>query len=335
MTVSSAAQRTFGRTGFAVSPLCVGTSGWGPVRDGESTSERDERIGSLARAVLAGERTLNDSAATDPAAGSTINYLDTSNIYGDGESEALIGAALEAVGGIPNGLVVQTKLDRNVATNDFSAAEMQRSLEESLTRLGLDRLQILYLHDPETIGFEAAMAAGGPVEALVRMKDAGLAASIGISGGPVGMLQQFVETDLFDALVTHNRFTLVDRSASDLFDAAAERNVGINNAAPYGGGALSGRPGSRDRYGYRTIRPEVRASVDAIADLCREAGVPLRAAALQFSMRDPRIHSTIVGTSSLDRLDEALADAATDIPGDLWAEFDRHVPSASSALDAH
>ncbi|HWU57523.1 MAG TPA: aldo/keto reductase [Microbacteriaceae bacterium] len=317
--------RMFGRTGFEVSPICVGASGWGPKRDGESTAERDERIGRLASTVLAGERTVNDS---------TVNYIDTSNIYGRGESEALIGAALKATGGIPSGFVVQTKLDRNLATNDFSAAEMQRSLEESLTRLGLDRLQILFLHDPENIGFDASMAAGGPVEALVKMKDAGLASAIGISGGPVGMLQQFVETDLFDALVTHNRFTLVDRSASALFDAATERNLGINNAAPYGGGALSGRPGTRDRYGYWPIRPEVRASIDAMAQLCDDADVPLRAAALQFSMRDPRIHSSIVGTSSLERLDEALEDAAVHIPDDLWAELDRHLPPAASALDA-
>jgi len=325
MTDSSRELRAFGRTGFDVSPVCVGTSGWGAVRDGESAADRDERIGTIARAVLAGERAVN---------GITVNYLDTSNIYGGGESEALIGSALREAGGIPDGFVVQSKLDRNLATGDFGAAEMQRSLDESLTRLGLDRLQILYLHDPENIGFEASMAPGGPVEALVKMKEAGLAAAIGISGGPVGMLQQFIETDLFDALVTHNRYTLVDRSASALFDAATERNVGVNNAAPYGGGALSGRPGTRDRYGYRPIRPDVRASLDAIAELCREADVPLRAAALQFSMRDERIHSTIVGTSSLDRLDEALADAEVAIPEGLWAEFDRHLPPAASALDA-
>jgi D-threo-aldose 1-dehydrogenase len=312
--------RTFGRTGFEVSAICVGSSGWGPARNGETPVQRDERIGSFARTVLAGER--------------PVNYIDTSNIYGGGESEVLIGSALRELGGIPNGFVVQTKLDRNPATNDFSAAEMQRSLEESLARLGLDRLQILYLHDPENIGFEASMAAGGPVEALVKMKDAGLAASIGISGGPVGMLQRFVETDVFDALITHNRYTLVDRSASALFDAATTRKLGINNAAPYGGGALSGRPGTRDHYGYRAIRPEVRASLDAIAAVCTEANIPLSAAALQFSLRDERIHSTIVGSSSLDRLDKALADAAVTIPEALWAEFDALAPASSFALDS-
>jgi D-threo-aldose 1-dehydrogenase len=78
----------------------------------------------------------------------------------------------------------------------------------------------------------------------------------------------------------------------------------------------------------------VRASLDAMARLCEDAGVPLRAAALQFSMREPRIHSTIVGTSSLERLDEALEDAAVHIPDGLWAELDGHVPPAASALDA-
>lgn len=309
----------FGRTGFEVTKLSVGTSSWGTPRSGESDADSDARVATMAEAFANG---------TLP-----INFLDTSNEYGGARSEVLIGRALAASGGLADGLVVQTKLDRDVDTGDFSGDRMRASVEESLSRLGIDRIQVLHLHDPELIGFEAAMAPGGPVEALVAMREQGLTASIGISGGPVGMLQQFVETDLFDALVTHNRFTLVDRSAGPLFDAATARNVGVTNAAPWGAGVLTGDPRFADSYGYRPITPEVRASVAAMRDLCDDAGVTVAAAALQFSLRDPRVHSTIVGVSTLARLESAIDDATTPIPVGLWAELDAVAP-AGFALDA-
>jgi D-threo-aldose 1-dehydrogenase len=312
--------RAFGRTGFEVTPLVLGTSSWGPRRSGETTEGRDSRIGTLADAFFAG---------TLPT-----NYIDTSNIYGGDESEVLIGQALARVGGLPVGQVLQTKLDRDLATGDFSGASMWRSVEQSLSRLGVDSVQILFLHDPEAVGFEASMAPGGSVEALVAMKERGLAASIGISGGPVGMLQQFVETDIFDALISHNRYTLVDRSADALYDAAAQRNVGINNAAAYGGGILTGDPRFDGKYGYRAISPEVQKAVDGVAALCREAGISIGSAALQFSLRDPRIHSTIIGATSLDRFDDTIAEVTTEIPEGLWAEFDALVPGPEFALDA-
>ncbi|MCU1527641.1 MAG: hypothetical protein JWP75_1404 [Frondihabitans sp.] len=310
---------TFGRTGFEVTKLCVGTSSWGTPRSGESTIDSDTRVAEMAAAFATGTLPLN--------------FLDTSNIYGDSRSEALIGGALAAANGLADGLVIQTKLDRDVLSNDFSGDRMWRSLEESLERLGVDHLQVLHLHDPENIGFEAAMAPGGPVEALVAMKEQGIVSAIGISGGPVSMLQQFVETDHFDALVTHNRFTLVDRSAGPLFDAATSRGVGITNAAPWGAGVLTGDPRFADSYGYRPITPEVRASVAAMRDLCDDAGVTLSAAALQFSLRDPRVHSTIVGVSTLGRLKTALAEATVSIPTGLWADLDAVAPQGF-ALDA-
>lgn len=311
--------RPFGGTGLSVPPLCVGTSGWGRLRPGEDEAARTARVAALADQVLRGADGLN--------------YLDTSNIYGRGTSEAVIGAALGRAGGQPDGVVVQTKLDRNLADNDFSAGQMWRSLEQSLTRLGLDRLQVLFLHDPEVVGFEAVMTPGGAVETLVEMKRQGLAGAIGISGAPVAMMTRFVATGWFDVLISHNRYTLVDRSAGPLFAAAKARGMGVNNAAPYGGGALSGRPGAIERYGYRPVHPEVRAAIEAMTRACAAVAVPLSAAALQFSLRDPLVDSTVVGVSALDRLDAALADAAVTIPAGLWDELEQLRPPESAALD--
>ena len=315
MTVDDSAPRNsfandlveFGSTGLRVSALCVGTSSWGPARTTESAADVDSRIATLGDAFFSGA--------------APINYIDTSNEYGEDLSESLIGRAIERAGGIPRGFVLQTKLDRD-ASGDFSGDRMWRSLEESQQRLGIDCFPVLYLHDPESIGFEASMAPGGPVEALVAMKERGFADHIGISGGPVDMLQQFVETDVFEALITHNRFTLVDRTASGLFDAATNRRMGINNAAPYGGGILTGEARFRGTYAYRAIRPAEQSAVDLITGLCTEAGVSLAAAALQFSLREPRIHSTIVGVSSLDGLERAIAESRVPIADELWAQID-------------
>ncbi len=310
----------FGRTGVAVSPLCLGTSSWGPPRPRETADDRDARVASMVDPFLAGEL--------------ATNLLDTSNMYGDSLSEEHIGRGIARAGGVHGGLVIQTKLDRRLGDDDFSAEQMWRSLEESLERLGLDRIQVMYLHDPEVIGFDAAMRHGGPVDALLAMKARGLVGAIGISGGPVRMLQRFVETDLFDALVTHNRFTLVDRSANALLDAATERRMGITNAAPFGAGVLTGDARFAGTYGYKPITPEVARSVAAMTGLCREAGVPLSAAALQFSMRNPRVHSTIVGVSTRKRFDQAAADASIALPEGLWAALDDVAPTAFALDDA-
>jgi D-threo-aldose 1-dehydrogenase len=308
-----------GSGGLRVAPLCLGTSGWGALRDGETDADREARTAPLARRVL----------VDDPQ----LNVVDTSNIYGHGEAEKTIGRVIRAAGGLPADRVVLTKLDRDEHTGAFDTAQMWRSVEESRERLGLEQIQVLFLHDPEHIGYDAAMADGGVVDALVQMKERGIAASIGISGGPVPMLQQFVDTGLFDHIISHNRFTLIDRSATALYESAKSRGMGVVNAAPYGGGALSGRPGSQTRYGYREAPDVVRASLAAMADACADAGVPLSAAALQFSMRSPLVDTTIVGTSSADRFDASIADAAADIPAELWARLDGLAPKGF-ALDA-
>jgi hypothetical protein len=141
-----------------------------------------------------------------------INFLDTSNNYGDGESERRIGVALREAGGLPDGFVLATKVDRD-ASGDFSGARVRRSLQESLERLGLERLALVYLHDPEHIAFEDGVAPGGPVQALVELQREGLIDHLGVAGGPIDLMRRYIQTGAFEVVITHNRFTLVDRSA--------------------------------------------------------------------------------------------------------------------------
>ena len=310
-TAPAPAPRTLGPGGPEVSRLCLGTSSWSRARFG-------------AGPVKALEAVLD--AGAEPSAGPAITFIDTSNEYGGGASESYLGDAIRRRGGLPAGMVLQTKLDRDPDTGSFSGERMRASLAESLGKLGLERVPMLYLHDPELIGWDEAFAADGPVRALVEMRERGLVDAIGISGGPAPMLTRYVETGLFSAVITHNRYTLVDRSSEQLIDEAVSRGVSVINAAVYGGGALARWPEAARTYAYR---PAPAAMADAIAEMglaCHRAGVSLAAAALQFSTRDPRITSTIVGGNSIAQVQEAIAADAEEIPAGLWAELEALVP---------
>jgi D-threo-aldose 1-dehydrogenase len=265
--------------------------------------------------------------ALDELLDGPFTFIDTGNDYGDGRSEQRIGAALAR--GRGSGMTVATKVDRDKRSGVFDGSRVRRSTEESLGRLGVDRVPLLHLHDPEHIGFDASMAAGGPDEGLDRLRDEGIAASIGVAGGSATLLRRFVETGVFDVVQTHNRFTLLDRTSDTLISVATERGLGVINAAPYGGGLLSDVTGQVDSYGYRPLADALRRARDAMRDACGRFGVPLAAAALQFSTRDPRIHTTIVGMSRPGRATSTRELLGVHVPDELWSELDALTPSRS------
>ena len=217
--------------------------------------------------------------------------------------------------------MLAAKADRDLQTGDFSGAQVRRSVERSLRLLGLDRLQLVYLHDPERTTFEAAMAPGGLVEALQRCKEDGLIEHIGVAGGPIDMESRYVETGAFEVVISHNRYTLLNVAADPLWDLAARRGVAAVNAAPYGSGILAKGPDAYPRYAYQDVAGGLLARARRIADICACNDVPLAAAALQFSLRDPRITSTIVGISRPERLAQTVDLARHPIPDEVWAEL--------------
>jgi D-threo-aldose 1-dehydrogenase len=302
-----ASRVTLGSTGLSVSPLCVGCAPLGDMPETFGYGVEEERAIRTLEAVLE----------------SPINFLDTAASYGDGESERRIGEVLKGRGGLPDGVVLATKADRDLQTGDFSGEQMRRSVERSLRLLGLDRLQLVYLHDPEHESFERLMAPGGAVEVLRDLKDEGVIEHLGVAGGPIDMEIRYVETGLFEAVITHNRYTLVDRSAEPLLDVAAERGVALLNAAPYGSGILAKGPDAYARYEYQEAPQDMIERVRAMQKVCEEFGVPLAAAALQFSMRDARVASTIVGMTRPERVEQTLELAAEPLPEELWERLDR------------
>ena len=312
-----AALRPLGRTGLDVTGVCIGTSPLASVPQLYGYTVDAERAEATVEAVLDGPFT----------------FLDTSNNYGDGSAETRIGAVIRRRG-LPEGFVLATKADADPVTGDFSGDRVRRSVEESLTRLGLDRLPLLYLHDPEFhVTFEEATAPSGAVAAMVRLRDEGVVAHLGVAGGRLDLMRRFAATGVFEAVVNHNRWTLVDRSADPLLDECVAAGIAFVNGAPYGGGMLARGPAVQPRYAYRETVEEVRAAVRAMQAACERAGVPLAAAALQFSLRDPRVTSTIVGVSAPGRVAETLHLATLPVPEQLWPELDAARPPTGADLD--
>lgn len=285
---------------------------------------------SFASAIARGDDPAAVLAAVfDGSTAPLVRVIDTSNEYSGGLSEQLIGDAIRVYGGIPEGVTVVTKLDRDPVTGSFSGDRMRRSLDESRSRLGMDVMPLLHLHDPESMSYAEAFAPGGAVEALVRMKAEGIVERIGISGGPARMLENYVGTGLFDAVITHNRFTLVDRSADRLLDLASAAGVTVFNAAPYGSAPLAKWPAPVTSYAYRPAAPELVAAIEAMGHAAAAVGVPLAAAALQFSLRDPRVASTVVGVNSPAQLERTTALTAHPVPDELWAQLEDLQPDSA------
>jgi D-threo-aldose 1-dehydrogenase len=297
--------RSLGTTGLLVPPLCVGCAPLGDMVETFTYSVGEEQALATVRAALNGP----------------LSFLDTAASYGDGESERRIGLVLRERGAVPPGAVVATKADRDLHTGEYTGDQMRRSVERSLQLLGVDHLQLCYLHDPEHLGFAAAMAPGGPVAALEQLHEEGVINYLGVAGGPIDMMIQFVETDLFEAAISHNRFTLLNQEADPFWDACKHHHVAALNAAPYGSGILAKGPSTFPRYMYGAAPAEQLQRAHTLERLCQRYQVPLAAAALQFSLRDLRIVSTIVGISKPERLAETIALSCYPIPDAFWQDI--------------
>lgn len=304
MTVPDATTR-LGTTGLRVPAVVLGTAALGRRVGADDAHEV------LRAAAAAGWRTW-----------------DTSNEYGQAESR--IGAVLP---GLDAPVQVFTKADP-ARGGGFTGARARASVAESLDRLGVDHLPLVHLHDPERITFEEATAPDGPWRALLDLREQGVIGHVGVAGGPVALLRRFVRTGEVEAVVTHNRFTLLDRSAEPLLDDCADRGVGVLNAAPFGGAALATDDGPVRRYHYREVDDAQRDAVLRIREIAREAGVPVGALALRSSTRDPRVTATVVGASSTAQLRQVLDWACADVP-DVWAELDAARPGPAHWVGPH
>ena len=307
--------RPLGSTGLEVTAVAVGGAPLGsmPENFGHEVSYDD--------GVALVEHVLD----------SPVRVLDTANGYSGGESERRIGAAIGRRGGLPSDFLLTTKVDAD--GRDYSGARVRVSVAESKERLGLDVLPMVYLHDPEFHDFEEMAGPGGAVETLMALRDEGEIGHVGLAGGRVQEMARYLALGGFEVLLVHNRWTLVDHSAAALLDQAEEAGVAIVNAAIYGGGLLAKPRGGSTSYGYRPADPATLAAVAGMDRLCSEHGTDLATAALQASVRDPRVSTTVVGLSKPSRLDALVTSLEADLPEALFDGLADLLPSRDHWLD--
>jgi D-threo-aldose 1-dehydrogenase len=328
MTIDHAARVPLGGTGLEVTRLALGGAS----------------IGGLFRAVDDA-----DAMATVRHAWSIgVRYFDVAPLYGYGAAERRMGTVLREQP--RDDFVVSTKVGRLVRRTtdvppgadidrqrldgrddayyvvppgirmvfDYSADGVRRSIEESLERLGLDRIDIALIHDPDD---HWRQAIDGAWPALERLRSEGVIRAVGAGMNQSAMLTRFVREATMDVVLVAGRYTLLDQGAlADLLPACEARGVSVLVGGIMNSGVLADpRPGARFDYGPAPV--DVIARARRIGEACDFHGVPLRAAAMQFPMAHPSVASLVAGVRSIPHLDEYPALLAYPIPGELWDDL--------------
>jgi D-threo-aldose 1-dehydrogenase len=272
-----------------------------------------------------------------------IRYFDTAPHYGLGLAERRLGAFLATKP--RDEFVVSTKVGRRLAPSpetsdeldeeggfvvpadhrrvwDPSADGVRRSLDESLQRLGLDRVDVLFLHDPDEYDdMEASVRTAVP--ALVGLRDEGLVRAVGIGSKSVAAHLAGVRAGDVDLLMVAGRYTLLEQPAApELIPECRERGIGIVVAGAFNSGLLStSTPGPGARYEYGAAPADVVAKAQRLAMVCGKHGVELPAAALQFPLREPVVRSVVLGATEPAHIEQNVRRIVEPIPEQLWKQL--------------
>lgn len=265
-----------------------------------------------------------------------VRYFDTAPLYGSGRSELAYAEALRHLD--RDSFVISTKVGRVLVpvesspeseqfvnlpamepVFDFSRDGIHRSLEDSLERLGLDRIDIALIHDPDD---HFQMAIGEAYPALADLRSQGVIGAIGAGMNQWQMLAKLAREGDFDCFLLAGRYTLLDTSSlAELLPLCAEKSIGIILGGPYNSGILASDLSTSATYDYMAAPPDILEQARSIKAVCDRHEVPLKAAALQFGLAHPAVASTIPGARSTAEVAENLEMAALPIPADLWAEL--------------
>ena len=275
-----------------------------------------------------------------------VRYVDTAPLYGHGLSEHRVGGWLRRVRG--EDIVLSTKVGwrlfpaRGQPTEaglfmdvppfrrglDYSYDGVMRSFDDSLQRLGTDRVDIVFIHDADRRNqgdafeqrFNEAMEGAYP--ALLKLREEGVIKAIGAGLNEWEACQRFAEAGDFDCFLLAGRYTLLDQESLNSFLPLCEkRGIGIVLGGPYNSGILATGPVEGAHYDYAPASPEILEKTRRIEEVCRRHNVPLKAAALQFPLGHPTVASVIPGMGSPKRVAENMDLLAHKIPSDLWAEL--------------
>jgi D-threo-aldose 1-dehydrogenase len=320
-----------GRTRLAVTRLGLGTAPLGGLLEAVDD----------ARAYAVAERSYDTG----------IRFFDTAPLYGYGTAERRLGHILRRHP--RQDFVLATKVGRLLRAGappdetqyyrgepfykdtptlnpvfDFSYDGVMRSLEESLDRLGLDRIDILHIHDPDA-HFDAALS--GAYRALDRLRREGTIAAVGAGMNQTEMLVRFAHDADFDCFLVAGRYTLLDQAGlAELLPICAAKNIAVIIGGVYNSGILANpRPGAT--YDYIPADPAMLEKAQQLEAVCARHGVPLPAAAVQFPLGHPAVASVLVGCRSVAEVDDNLRLFRHEIPVALWEDLraERLIPEAA------
>jgi D-threo-aldose 1-dehydrogenase len=304
-----------------------------------STDLRVTRLG-LGGAALGGAYgPITDSEADstiEKAIGLGIRYIDTAPLYGKGQSEDRLGHYF-ASHGKPSDLIISTKVGRILRPGsgdpeplyDYTSQGVLRSFESSLQRLGLDAVDILYIHDPDDHYEEAISQA---YKALAELRQTGRVKAIGAGMNQWEMELRFAQEGDFDCFLQAGKYTLLDQSAGARFlPYCQERGIGVVAGAPFSYGILAADLRHGAVPSSRFVDPALVEKARKIDAVCARHGVPLRAAALQFILAHPAIVSVIPGARTHEEMQENFGLIEYDIPNKLWDDLkqERLIPEKS------
>jgi D-threo-aldose 1-dehydrogenase len=264
-----------------------------------------------------------------------IRFFDTAPLYGHGLAELRVGKALR---GEPRSeFTLASKVGRLLRADappepgqsfrgtppvnpvfDFSYDGVMRSVEESRERLGIERIDILHIHDPDD-HYDAALA--GAYRALDRLRTDGVIGAVGAGMNQAEMLTRFAREANFDCFLLAGRYTLLDQVAlTELLPVCLEKGVAIIAGGVYNSGILADpKPGAH--YNYQAAPPELIERAQRIGAVCARHGVPIKAAAIQFPLGHPAVTCVVVGCRSVAQLDESIAMFEVTIPSAMWQEL--------------
>ena len=288
-------------------------------------------------------RTTTDEEADGAVAGAWdagIRYFDTAPHYGIGTSERRLGARLAAYP--REQYLISTKVGRllrpgpgtgddtahgfavpddHVRRWDYSEAGVRRSHTESLERLGLDSVDILFAHDPEEGPTEQAFTEGLP--ALARMRDEGLVRAVGVGSKDADVLTRAVRTGLIDLVMLSGRYTLLEQHAADeLLGACVEHGVGIVAVSVFNSGLLAQHRVPDDvAYEYAQAPAEIIDRARELAAIAERHGVTLPDLAVQFPLRHPAVRSVVLGMRTADQVRSNAERMEAQIPDAAWEEI--------------
>lgn len=299
MTPNPLTKRRLGKTHMEVSVMSMGGAGIGGIFGSVSESEGVEAV----------ERALELG----------LNWLDTSPHYG--EAERRMGIALK---GVPrNSYYISSKVGTHPSRRyDYSADAAYWTVENSLKELGVDYLDICLIHDPEPQHMEQILGSKGALEALVHLRKQGIIKSIGVGVQHHSIIRKLIETGNLDVALTVNDYTLLRQSVLEgVCNYAEQHGIGIINGAALAMGLLSGRHPST--IGTKVWSPPVN-ELEAALEVykwCENRNISILALALQFSLRQPRIHSTLIGAATAEEV-QGCWDAVTSyLPQSVWEEL--------------